>query len=79
MVLKKINLSEDTNSILDIVKKKHKFKNMSEALNFVVDEYEQNLLEINPKYLKKLEKISKGKFISFNSIGDLRKKVEHSR
>ena len=77
MVLKKINLSEDANSILNIVKTKYKLKNRSEAFNFIVDEYEQKLLEINPKYLKKLEKIEKGKFIRFNSIDDLRKKIEH--
>lgn len=76
MVLKNINLSDDANSILEIVRKKHKFKNMSEALNFIVDEYEQKILEINPKYLKKLEKISKSNFNKFNSIDDLRKKIE---
>jgi len=79
MALQRINLSEDANSILNIVKTKYKFKNKSEAFNFIVDEYEQKLLEINPKYLKKLEKIEKGKFISFSSIGDLRKKIESSR
>ena len=79
MGIEKINLSDDANSILNIVKTKHKLRNRSEAFNFIVDEYEQKLLEINPKYLKKLEKIEKGKFIRFNSIDDLRKKIESSR
>ena len=32
--------------------------------------------ELRPEYIKKLEKIRRGKFIRYNSIEELREKIE---
>ena len=70
-----VSLGEHEDRILTIVKGKYGFKNKSDAMNFVIDKFEQELLEpeLRPEYLKKLAKIRKGKYIKFNSIGELRK------
>ena len=54
---------------------KYGLKNKSEAITIVVQTYEQSFLEpeLKPEYIKKLDKIRKGKYIKFNSIEDLRK------
>ena len=53
-----INLSENTNRTLTIIKAAHDFRNKSDAINFVIEEYaKESELEINPQYLKKLVKM----------------------
>lgn len=66
MVQAMINISEHANRVLAVVKAKYGLKDKSEAINLVVEEYEDAFLgkEVRPEYLKKLEKISKGKYYS---------------
>ena len=66
MVQAMIKIDENTNRVLNIVKAKYGLKDKSEAINLVVDEYEENFLEpeLKPEYKKKLEKIIKGKHLS---------------
>ena len=54
-------------------------KNKSEAVNFVIDQYGDELLEpqLRPEYREELLKIDKGKFKKFTSIDDLRKEIEN--
>ena len=61
-----ININEESNRVLNIVKAKYGLKDKSEAINIVVKEYEENFLEpeLRPKYKNKLLKIIKGKHIS---------------
>jgi len=75
MVQAIVSLGEYEDRILTIVKGKYGFKNKSDAMNFVIDKFEQELLgpELRPEYLEKLTKIRKGKYIKFNSINELRK------
>jgi len=75
MVQNVINVDEKIDRILNIVKAKYGLKNKSEAVTIVVQSYENNFLEpeLKPEYIKKLDKIRKGKYIKFNSIEDLRK------
>ena len=70
-----VSLGEHEDRILNIVKGKYGFKNKSDAMNFVIDKFEQELLEpeLRPEYIEKLAKIRKGKYIKFNSIDKLRK------
>jgi len=70
-----VSLGEHEDRILTIVKGKYGFKNKSDAMNFVIDKFEQELLEpeLRPEYIEKLAKIRKGKYIKFNSIDKLRK------
>jgi hypothetical protein len=66
MVQAVINIDENTNRVLNIVKAKFGLKDKSQAINIVVNEYEDNFLEPNlkPEYKNKLAKIMKGKHLS---------------
>jgi len=66
MVQAVINIEENTNRVLNIVKAKFGLRDKSEAITVVVNEYEQNALEpeLRPEYKVKLDKIVKGKHFS---------------
>ncbi len=66
MVQAMINITEHANQVLSIVKAKYGLKDKSEAINIVVTEYEETLLEpqLRPEYKEKLVKIVKGKHLS---------------
>jgi len=66
MVQAVINIEENTNRVLNIVKAKFGLKDKSEAINLVVNEYEQTALEpeLRPEYKVKLANIMKGKHLS---------------
>ena len=75
MVQNIIQIGEREDRILNIVKAKFGLKNKSEAVALLVKTYEESFLEpeLKPEYLKKLERIRKGKYIKFDSIDELRK------
>ncbi len=75
-----INIDEHTNRVLNIVKAKFGLKHKSEAINVVVNEYEQNFLEpeLRPEYVKKLNRIKVQKGIKFKSVDELRRHVENA-
>lgn len=70
-----IDIGENEDRILNIVKAKHGLKNKSQAISFIAKVYEESFLEpeLRPEYLEKLTKIRKGKYLRFNSIEELRK------
>ena len=65
MVQAMITLGEKEDRILTIVKGKHGFKNKSDALNFLIDRYEETELEpeLRPEYIEKAKKIMKQKAV----------------
>ena len=74
-----INLGEYEDRILTIVKGKFGFKNKSQAINFVVNKYGEDLLEpeLKPEYVQKIKTMQvKVKPIKYKSINDLRKEIE---
>ncbi|PIN75846.1 antitoxin [Candidatus Woesearchaeota archaeon CG10_big_fil_rev_8_21_14_0_10_37_12] len=81
MVQAMIQISEETNRVLNIVKAKAGLKDKSEAINYVVSKYEENLLEpeLRPEYIKKIQNIErKGKFSKYKNLADLRREIEHA-
>lgn len=79
MVQALLNLNENTNRVLNIVKAKYGLKDKSEAITLMVKQYEEELLEpeLRPEYLEKLNKIEKeGYGETFRTIEELRKKIE---
>ena len=78
MVQAIVNLGENENRILDIVKGKFGLKNKSDAINLVIEKFEENLLEpeLRPEYVERLKKIDKEKGIRFSNIEELRKEIE---
>ena len=63
MVKAMINITENTNRVLNIVKAKYGLNDKSQAIDLVVMEYEENFLEpeLRPEYKKKIKKILKRK------------------
>lgn len=81
MVQSIIDINENEDRILNIVKAKFGLKNKSQAVALVLKIYRDSFLEpeLRPEYIRKLEKIEKeGKFISFDSIEDLRASIENA-
>jgi hypothetical protein len=81
MVQSIIDIDENEDRILNIVKAKFGLKNKSQAVALIAKIYGESFLEpeLRPEYLEKLLKIDKeGKFISFNSIEELRRSIENA-
>ena len=78
MVQAIISLNEREDRILNIVKGKYGLKNKSEAINLIIDKFEEELLEpeLRPEYIEKLDKIEKQNGIKFRNIEELRRIVE---
>jgi hypothetical protein len=78
MVQAIIELGEYEDRILTVLRGKFGMKNKSEAVNFVINKYSEELLEPNlrPEYIEKLNKIEKQKGIKFKDINELRKIIE---
>ncbi len=81
MVQAIVNLGNHEDRVLTIVKGKYGFKNKSEAVNFVIDKFEEELLEpeLKPEFVHKMKVMEKsGKFKSYKSMPDLRKDIENA-
>jgi hypothetical protein len=78
MVQSIIDLEENEDRILNIVKAKFGFKNKSQAVAMVTKVYGESFLEfeLRPEYLEKLMKIDKEKGIPFKNIQELRRQIE---
>jgi len=62
-----IDISEDANAVLNIVKAKYRLQDKSEAIEKVAEEYEQYLLEIRPKFLENLRRITQEPYKEYSS------------
>ncbi len=80
MVQAIVTLGENEDRLLTIVKGKFGLKNKSEAVNFVIDKYGEELLEpeLRPEYVEKLNKIKKQQGIRFKGVDELRKHIENA-
>jgi len=80
MVKAIININENTNRLLNILKAKYGLKDKSEAIDKMAEEYEEEILEpeLRPEYVEKIKKIEKhGKFKKYSSINELRDEIEN--
>ena len=78
MVQNIINIDENEDRILNIVKAKFGLKNKSQAVMMIAKRYSESFLqpELRPEYLEKLKKIDTEKGISFRNIDELRNIIE---
>ncbi len=78
MVQSIIDINENEDRILNIVKAKFGLKNKSQAVALIAKIYADSFLEheLRPEYLEKLTNLDKEKGISFRSIGELRRIIE---
>lgn len=73
-----VELGEHEDRVLNIVKGKYGFRNKSDAVNFVIAKFEEELLEpeLRPEYADKLGKALSQKGTKFKSVEALRKSIE---
>lgn len=78
MVQATINISDDSNHILNIVKAKYKLKDKSAAIDFVVTQYGAEILEpeLRPEFIAEMQQIMKEKPIFVGSIENFDKVVD---
>lgn len=78
MVQAVINLETRQERVVNTVKGQHGFKNKSDAVNFIVKQYEEQILEpeLRPEYKERLEQIKNGKYSTFANIDDLRSLIK---
>ncbi len=76
MVQAMIQISEEANQILNVVKARHNFKDKSEAINYVTLEYGEDLLEPNlrPEFIERMKVVEKEKSIHIGSVEDFKKR-----
>jgi len=78
MVQAIINISEDTNRTLNMLKAKHSLKDKSAAINFLAKQYQddEEEPELKPSYIRKLNRLAKEKPIFVGTVENLRKLIE---
>jgi len=80
MVQALLELNQNTNRILNIVKAKYDFKDKSRAVEFMVDFFIQNKKdpELKPEFIETIKKLEKqGKFIGYKSLSKLKDELEN--
>ncbi len=81
MVQAIFSLEANADRILTIVKGKYGLKNKSDAANFIIDKFGEELLEpeLRPEFIEKIRKIEKnGKFKEYSSLEQFRRTIEHA-
>ena len=81
MVQALLNLDNNTNRVLNLVKAKYDFKDKSKAVEFVVSYFieMQQDPELRPEFITKLKNLEKkGQFIGYKSLSKLRDELENA-
>ena len=76
MVQAIINISDQTNRVLNIIKAQFGLKDKSQAIDVMAKQYEEEIMEppLRPEYIEKMKKIAKGKKILIGTAEDFRKR-----
>ncbi len=72
MVQALVELDENTNRVLNVVKAKHNLKDKAAAIQYVVTEYieHEDEPELRPEFIKKMAEIQKQKSIRVNNFAE---------
>ena len=78
MVQALVEIDENTNRVLNIVKAKYGLRDKGQAIQIVVEKYieEENEPELRPEFIEKIRKTEHQKGIRFKSVNELRKRYE---
>ena len=76
MVKAIVDIEEEANIVLNVVKAQYGLKDKSQAINKMAEQYREIILEsdVKPQYIKKLRKIQKEPIIRVGSAGDFKKR-----
>ena len=71
-----LDLPEELNRTLNIIKAQHSLKNKVEAIKMAVDTYKEEHMEpeLRPEFIKKMQKGENKKGFKFKSVEELRKR-----
>ena len=77
MVQAIINIQDETNKVLNIIKAKYDLKDKSQAIDMMAKEYQEILLEpqLRPEYVKKAKNIMKQEKIPVGNVENLKKRL----
>ena len=80
MVQALIQIDDNTNRVLNVVKAKYGLNDKSKAIQLVVNKFieAENEPELRPEYIGKLQRTKKQKGIKFKSIDDLREHIKNA-
>ncbi len=78
MVNALIQINENANRVLNIIKAKYGLNDKSEAVNLMAEQYEEEILEpeLRPEFVEKIKKNEHLKGIGFKSIEELRQRYK---
>ena len=76
MVQAIINISDESNRVLNVLKAKYGLRDKSSAIDLMAQQYEEVILEpeLRPEYVKEALKISRQKPIKVGSVAALRER-----
>ncbi len=68
-----VELSEHANRVVNVVKARDGLRGKSEAIEKIVEEYEEKVLDPNlrPEFVEDVQRIRKGKFRKVRSLADV--------
>ncbi len=71
MVQTLIDLKDNENRVVNVVKGQWGFTNKSETINFIIDKFEDECMEpeLRPEFIEKIKKIEKQKGIPVKDFG----------
>lgn len=71
-----LDIPEEVNQTLNIVKAQHKLKNKVEAIALVVNTYKTEHMEpeLRPEFVEKIQKTEHRRGFTFKSVDELRKR-----
>ncbi len=81
MVQAIVDMGDREDRIVNVVKGKYGLKNKSEAVNLIIQKYEEEFLEpeLRPEFIEKIKAIEKSKkFNRYSSLEDLKRKIENA-
>jgi len=78
MVNALVQINENANRILNVIKAKYGLKDKSEAINLMAEQYEEDILEpeLRPEFIEKIKSTEHLKGIKFKSIDELRQRYK---
>ena len=76
MVKAIIDIDEQANRVINMVKAKYGLKDKSQAIQVMAGQYEEEILEpeLKPEFIKRMKRIEKEKPIEVGTIQDFRKR-----
>jgi hypothetical protein len=76
MVKAIVEIDEEANRVINILKAQFALKDKSQAINEMAKQYKALVMEseVRPEYLKKLEKIHREPIIRIGNAGDFKRK-----